>query len=164
MATALPPQSRASRALRSTAGWPTQSKAQVTPPWGLRDPEARLRSAGTSARMASAASPALASTKSVAPNWRPRASLSATVSTATMRVAPAIRRPWITLRPTPPTPNTAAVSPGRTRARLSTAPTPVSTPQPMRQAEVRGTSLGMRTAWTSRTTVVSVNTEAAAKL
>ena len=32
MATAVPPQSRASMALRSTAGWPTQSNAQVTPP------------------------------------------------------------------------------------------------------------------------------------
>src|ERR1700693_1787290 len=84
------------------------------------------------------------------------------VSTATIRVAPAMRRPWITLRPTPP--KTAAVSPGRTLARLSTEPTPVSTPQPMRQAEERGTSLGMRTAWTSLTTVISLKTEAAAKL
>src|SRR5450755_4250569 len=86
------------------------------------------------------------------------------VSTATIRVAPAMRRPWITLRPTPPTPKTAAVSPGRTLARLSTEPTPVSTPQPMRQAEDSGTSLGMRTAWTSLTTVISLKTEAAAKL
>jgi len=81
-----------------------------------------------------------------------------------MRVAPAIRSPWMTFNPTPPTPNTAAVSPGRTRARLRTAPTPVSTPHPMRQAEVRGTSAGMRTACTSWTTVTSVKTEAAAKL
>ena len=75
-----------------------------------------------------------------------------------------MRSPWITLRPTPPTPKTAAVSPGRTLARLSTAPTPVSTPQPMRQAEDSGTSLGMRTACTSLTTVSSEKTEAAAKL
>src|SRR6185437_1396029 len=111
-----------------------------------------------------AASPSEASTKSVAPNWRANGSLSATVSTATIRVAPAMRRPWMTLRPTPPTPNTAAVSPGRTRARLSTAPTPVSTPQPMRQADVSGTSFGIRTAWTSETTVSSEKTEVAAKL
>src|ERR1700733_6791491 len=81
-----------------------------------------------------------------------------------MRVAPAIRSPWMTLRPTPPTPKTAAVSPGRTLARLSTAPTPVRTPQPMRHADVSGTSLGMRTACTSLTIVTSENTDAAAKL
>ena len=113
--------------------------------------------------MAATASPAMASTKWVAPNWRASSSLEATVSTATIRVAPAMRRPWITLSPTPPTPKTAAVSPGRTLARLSTEPTPVSTPQPMRQAEDSGTSLGMRTAWTSLTIVNSVKTEAAAK-
>ena len=85
------------------------------------------------------------------------------MSTATILVAPAMRSPWITLRPTPPTPNTAAVSPGRTLARFSTAPTPVSTPQPMRQADDSGTSLGMRTAWTSLTIVTSEKTDAAAK-
>ncbi len=81
-----------------------------------------------------------------------------------MRLAPASRRPWITLRPTPPTPKTAAVSPGDTRARLRTAPTPVTTPQPMRHAEVSGTSLSILTAWTSFTIVDSQNTEVAAKL
>ena len=55
------------------------------------------------------------------------------------------------------------MSPGFTLARLSTAPTPVNTPQPMRQAEDSGTSLGMRTACTSLTTVSSEKTEAAAK-
>ena len=164
MATALPPQSRQSSALRRTAGWPTQSNAHVTPPCGLSDPDARSRSGGTSARTAAAASPDDASTKSVAPNCRPNASLAATVSTATIRVAPAMRRPWMTLRPTPPTPKTAAVFPGRTRARLSTAPTPVRTPQAMRQADVSGTSFGILTAWTSWTTVDSAKTDAAAKL
>ena len=71
MATALPAQSRQSRALRSTAGWPTQSKAHVTPPSGKSAPAADSRSAGTSSRTAAAASPALASTKWVAPNCRP---------------------------------------------------------------------------------------------
>src|SRR5580698_1106985 len=69
----------------------------------------------------------------------------------------------MTFRPTPPTPKTAAVSPGFTLARFKTAPTPVSTPQPMRQADESGTSLGMRTAWTSLTIVTSEKTEAAAK-
>ena len=101
--------------------------------------------------------------KSVAPNWRARVSLDASMSTPMIRVAPAISSPWITLRPMPPTPKTTAVSPGRTWARLSTAPTPVSTPQPIRQAEVNGTSVGMRTAWTSETMVDSTNTLAAAK-
>src|SRR3974390_262755 len=164
MATALPPQSRQSNALRNTAGWPTQSKAHVTPPSGNNAPAADSRSAGTSSRTVAAASPALASTKWVAPNWRPRSSFAATVSTATMRVAPEMRRPWITFSPTPPTPNTAAVSPGFALARLSTAPTPVRTPQPIRQADVSGMSFGMRTACTSLTIVVSEKTEAAAKL
>ena len=70
--------------------------------------------------MAATASVAEASTKWVAPNWRASASLEATVSTATIRLAPAMRSPWITLRPTPPTPKTAAVSPAWTLARLST--------------------------------------------
>src|ERR1700734_1364052 len=163
MATALPAQSRQSRALRSTAGWPTQSKAHVTPPSGKSAPAADSRLAGTSSRTAAAASPALASTKCVAPNWRPSVSLAATVSTATILVAPAMRNPWITFRPTPPTPKTAAVSPGLTLARLRTAPTPVNTPQPMRQADMRGTSFGMRTACTSLTMVTSEKTDAAAK-
>ena len=80
-----------------------------------------------------------------------------------IRVAPAISRPWITLRPTPPTPKTTAVSPGRTLARLSTAPTPVRTPQPIKQAEVNGMSFGIRIAWTSETMVDSTNTLTAAK-
>src|ERR1019366_4377504 len=99
-----------------------------------------------------------------APNWRARSSLEASVSTAMIRLAPARRRPWITLSPTPPTPKTAEVSPARTLARLSTDPTPVNTPQPMRQAEVMGTSLEILTAWTSWTMVDSANTDVAAKL
>ena len=99
----------------------------------------------------------------MAPNWRPSVSLAATVSTATILVAPAMRSPWITLRPTPPTPKTAAVSPGFTLARFRTAPTPVRTPQPMRQADEKGMSFGMRTACTSLTIVTSEKTEAAAK-
>ena len=113
--------------------------------------------------MAATASVDEASTKWVAPNWRARPSLEARVSTAMIRLAPASRRPWITLSPTPPTPNTAAVSPACTLARLSTEPTPVRTPHPMRQAEVMGTSLEILTAWTSFTMVDSANTEVPAK-
>ena len=68
------------------------------------------------------------------------------------------------LRPIPPTPKTAAVSPVSTFARFSTEPTPVSTPHPMRHAEVIGTSAEIFTACTSWTTVNSVNTEVPAKL
>ena len=53
------------------------------------------------------------------------------------------RAPWITLRPMPPTPITTTDWPWVTLARLNTAPTPVSTPQPMSEAEVNGTSSGI---------------------
>lgn len=49
-----------------------------------------------------------------------------------MRLAPAMRAPWMTLRPTPPRPNTATVAPASTFAVYSTAPTPVVMPQPSR--------------------------------
>ena len=52
--------------------------------------------------MAATASVVEASTKWVAPNWRASPSLEAMVSTAMIRLAPARRRPWITLSPTPP--------------------------------------------------------------
>src|SRR5918993_93037 len=106
MMTALPPQSRTSTALRSTAGWPTQSKAHMTPD--------RVRS-------------------------------------------------LMALRPPPPTPKTATGSPCWIFARLRAAPAPVRTPQPMRQAELSGTSSGMRMAWTSCTTVYSEKYDEPAK-
>src|ERR1039458_1207685 len=163
MARAFPPQSRTSRALRRTAGCPTQSNDQLTPPVHPSAPVTRPGPGGTISRIAATASDDEASTKWVAPNCRASVSLEANVSTAMIRLAPASRSPWITLRPTPPTPNTAAVSPACTLARLSTAPTPVSTPQPMRQAEVMGTSLEILTAWTSLTIVDSANPDVAAK-
>jgi transcription elongation factor len=43
-------------------------------------------------------------------------------------------------------------------ARLSTAPVPVTTAQPMRQATLSGTSRSMTMAWASDTTTCSVNT------
>ena len=48
-----------------------------------------------------------------------------------IRSAPAIRSPWITLSPIPPSPNTAADDPISTPAVLITAPIPVVTPQPI---------------------------------
>ena len=69
----------------------------------------------------------------------------------------------MTLRPTPPTPNTAAVWPRSTFARLNTAPMPVTTPHPTSAAEVSGTSFGIFTHWTSRTMVRSAKALVAAK-
>jgi hypothetical protein len=46
-------------------------------------------------------------------------------------VAPARFAPWMTLSPTPPQPKTATLLPISTLAVLTTAPTPVMTPQPM---------------------------------
>jgi hypothetical protein len=114
-------------------------------------------------RISSTESVTEASTKWVAPNWRANASFEARVSTAMIREAPFTRSAWMTFSPIPPTPNTAAVSPGRTVARLKTDPIPVRTPQPMSEAEVKGTSFEIRTAWTSEMIVYSAKTEAAAK-
>ncbi len=52
-------------------------------------------------------------------------------STPMILSAPAMRAPWITLRPMPPRPNTTTFAPGSTLAVLITAPMPVVTPQPM---------------------------------
>src|SRR4029079_8004667 len=91
-------------------------------------------------------------------------SFAATVSTATTRDAPAIARAWIALSPTPPTPNTTAVSPRCTCAAFHTEPAPVITPQAMRHADVSGTSSGIGTAWISWMTVRSASDDVAAKL
>ena len=63
-----------------------------------------------------------------------------------------MRAPWIAARPTPPQPNTATVEPGSMRAVLSTAPTPVVTPQPISAARSSGMSSRIFTSafsWTS---------------
>lgn len=70
--------------------------------------------------------------KWVAPNCLATASFAGLESMATMVSAPAILAPWITLSPMPPVPITTTLSPRSTLARFSTAPTPVSTPQPIR--------------------------------
>src|SRR5262245_36338614 len=66
--------------------------------------------------------------------------------------APAMRAPWITDMPTPPTPRTATVEAGATFARFSTAPTPVITPQLISAALSSGMSVRIFTralSWTS---------------
>ena len=80
-------------------------------------------------------SPSSALTRSVAPNCSAMSSFDWNMSMAMIRSAPAILAPWITLRPTPPQPMTATVSPLRMSAVLRAAPTPVSTPQPMSAAK-----------------------------
>lgn len=69
-----------------------------------------------------------------------------------IRDAPAIRAPWTTLSPTPPQPTTATVSPGLTRAVLTTAPTPVITAQPISASSVSGSEESTLIAvWTGTT-------------
>ena len=57
-----------------------------------------------------------------------------------MRPAPAICAALIVARPMPPAPNTATVEPGSTFAVCTTAPQPVITLQPIRQARSSGMS------------------------
>eukprot|EP01139_Manchomonas_bermudensis_P000712 Amastigsp_a773_342.p4 type:complete len:108 gc:universal Amastigsp_a773_342:805-482(-) len=76
---------------------------------------------------------ALGFTKSVAPISRAMSNLVSLMSTAMMREAPAMRAPWMALRPTPPRPNTATVAPASTLAVFHTAPSPVVMPHPKRQ-------------------------------
>ena len=72
-----------------------------------------------------------------------------------MRAAPAMRAPWSTDWPTPPQPMTATVDPGRTRAVLSAAPTPVVTPQPIRASCSGGRSVSTLTTEDSSTVIAS---------
>ena len=64
--------------------------------------------------------------------------MASSTSTATIRFAYARRAPWMAASPTPPQPITATVAPAGTCAVLRTAPTPVKTPQPSRQARESG--------------------------
>lgn len=145
--TACPCRSRRSIACRISLTLPTHSKA-----WSA--PVGRI-----SFTAAEESATAEASMKCVAPNCRATASFAGFASIATMVVAPAIRAPWSTLSPMPPVPMTTTVSPRSTLARFSTAPTPVSTPQPISAAEVSGMSLGIFTACTALTMVRSAKAE-----
>ncbi len=62
----------------------------------------------------------------------------------------------------PPRPKTAIAAPASTRARFSTAPTPVMIPQPISAARSNGTRASIAIALCSRTTVRSANAEALA--
>src|SRR5581483_11686086 len=64
---------------------------------------------------------------------------------AMIRAAPASRAPWIAAKPTPPQPITSTLSPGRTTALRSTAPTPVVTPHPSSAARSSGSDLSIGT-------------------
>ncbi len=74
-----------------------------------------------------------------------------------IRPAPAIDAPLMAARPTPPQPITATVSPGRTLEVWIAAPTPVITPQPIRQARSSGMSLRIATQACSWISICSAN-------
>src|SRR4051794_20248414 len=90
-----------------------------------------------SSRKASVAS-ALEVKKWVAPSSKAHARLFSAGSTTTTRSAPEATQASTDAAPMPPSPITTAVSPGRTWATLTTAPHPVDTPQPSREARSRG--------------------------
>ena len=69
--------------------------------------------------------------------------------------APTSAAPCTTFSPTPPAPKTATDCPASTRAVLITAPTPVITPQPIRQARSSGMSASIGMQPLSGTTVHS---------
>src|SRR5271169_6730198 len=92
-------------------------------------------------------------TKSVAPNFLAHSSLPSLVSTAMILEAPLATQPWITLRPTQPTPKMAQVESFSTLAVRVAAPKPVVIPQPRRQALSRGALGLMATIEISATTI-----------
>ncbi len=77
--------------------------------------------------------------------------------------APLSRAPWTALSPTAPAPITSTDEPGVTRATRVAAPTPVITPQPIRQARSNGISRGTTTALLSCTTQHSACEDTAEK-
>ena len=102
-------------------------------------------------------SPSDARIVSVAPSSRASSSFTGSMSIATMRLAAAIAAPCTMFRPTPPQPTTATVSPGRTFAVLSTAPTPVMTAQPISASSISGRSSSTLIAVCAGTTAISAN-------
>src|SRR4051812_10466027 len=158
-----PPHSRHMTACSVTAGWPTHSNDQLTPP-APNGPSGISGEKGSNSLIASTGFASAALMKCVAPSWSASSPFAGMVSTAMMWFAALMRRAWMVERPTPPAPKTATLSPGWTLARLNTDPMPVTTPQAIRHAEVSGTSLSIGTACTSFTTVSSANDDVAAKL
>ncbi len=68
--------------------------------------------------------------------------LAGSISTAIIAPAPASRAPCTAAKPTAPQPITITLSPYAIAPRLSAAPAPVMTPQPIRQARSNGICLG----------------------
>ena len=128
--TTCPPGRAASNARRKPASLPAASNTASAP---------RPR---VSERTTSAASSWVASIAWVAPNRRAVSSFSGRTSTAMIGAARARRAPCTAFSPTPPQPITRALSPTATLATLRTPPTPVMTPQPIRQARSNGMSSG----------------------
>ena len=109
MIVAVPPWRRQANDCSAVCFRPMHSNAYCTPP-------------PVSCRICSTASPADASTTSVAPNTRARSNLNGSRSTAITRAAPASTAALIADSPMPPAPNTATVDPGSTFAVWTTAP------------------------------------------
>ena len=141
--TTRPPSRAILKAAVTVSGRPSASKATSTP------------SPPVSRRTSATASPALASTPSVAPSWRAASSFSARTSTAMTRSAPKSRASWITFDPTPPAPTTATVSAARSAAWCFTAPYAVMIAQPRMQASSSGSASGTRKTSVAGTTQYS---------
>ena len=75
------------------------------------------------------------------------------------RAAPQATAPSRALRPTPPSPTTATVSPARTFAVFTAAPTPVSTAQPNSAAISCGISASIFTSEWREITACSAKAE-----
>ena len=108
-------------------------------------------------------SPAAALIVWVAPSRFAISSLASSRSIAIIFSAPERTAPWTTFNPMPPTPNTATLLPGRTRAVFVTAQTPVVTLHPTSAALSRGMSLPMGMADSSAMTVYSPKDDMLAK-
>ena len=93
----------------------------------------------------------------VAPNFWAVSRLNSTGSMAKIRSAPARRAPCTAADPSPPTPTTATLSPGRTSAAYTAEPQPVVAPHPSRQILSRGRSSRTFTADHSCTMQCSAN-------
>ena len=128
--TKVPPRRTPSSHLSCSWVWPTASRTTSAP----RPSVSRIT-------LSTAASSA--TTKSVAPRSSDICLLDNSRSMAMICSAPAILAPMIALRPTPPAPTTATLSPGEILPRCKAAPTPVATAQPTMAATSYGTAESM---------------------
>src|SRR5574337_512733 len=142
--TQLPPRRALCQAARMVAARPTHSKEWSTPRPPVKDRIA-LGSVLSDSR------------KSVAPAARARPSFSGERSAAMIGSAPANRAPATVDKPMPPSPSTVTESPSCTRAALRTAPTPVSTAQPISAASANGSCCGSVISAASLTTTCSAS-------